>query len=155
MKRNIYEGTINPGNPTSLNTFNFNSSTEVIETFYNNKLSICINIYKIKLLRWKRRTKYKSMKRNKEREIWEKLWKKLNWDDHENKHISQMWVELQENLITDLWQNNLWLFGVVEGKESKRFLICSLCWRILFYAAKNQYVVIYSNDPVQRALEKH
>lgn len=58
-----------------------------------------------------------------------------------------MWVELQENLITDLWQNNLWLFGIVEGKESESDLIWGLSWRIFFYAAKNQYVVIFSNDP--------
>lgn len=58
-----------------------------------------------------------------------------------------MWVELQENLITDLWQNNLWLFGIVEGKESKSDLIWGLYWRIFFYAAKKQYVVILSNDP--------
>lgn len=47
--------------------------TEEIETIYNNELSIWINISKIKVLNWKRRTKYKSIKRNKEREIWEKL----------------------------------------------------------------------------------
>lgn len=47
--------------------------TEVIESIYNKELSICINISKIKVLNWKRRTKYKSTKRNKEREIWEKL----------------------------------------------------------------------------------
>lgn len=69
-------------------------------------------------------------------------------------NISQIWVGLQENLITDLWQNNLWLFGIVEGKESKSDLIWGLCWRISFYAAEKQYVVIFSNDPTQRALEK-
>lgn len=62
-----------PENPTSLNTFYFNSLTEVNVTIYTNKLSICINISKIELLSWKGRTKSKSTKRNREREIWEKL----------------------------------------------------------------------------------
>lgn len=65
-----------------------------------------------------------------------------------------MWVTLQENLIIYLWQNDLWLVGIVKGKESKSYVIWGLFCRIFFYAAKKQYVVIFSNDPAWTALEK-
>lgn len=63
-------------------------------------------------------------------------------------------MELQENLITDLWKNNLWLFGIVEGKESKSYLIWALCWRIFFLYSQKPVCGYISNDPAQRALEK-
>lgn len=65
-----------------------------------------------------------------------------------------MQVELQENLITDLWQNNLWLFGIVEGKYSRSDLIWDLCWRTSSYAAKKQYAGVLSSNSAQGALEK-
>lgn len=61
-----------------------------------------------------------------------------------------MQVEVQENLITDLWQNNLWLFGTVEGKDSRSDLIWGLCWRTSSYTAKKEY----AGNSGQKALEK-
>lgn len=57
-----------------------------------------------------------------------------------------MWTELQENLNTDLWQNNLWLFGIMAGKVRKWFDL-GFVLEDLLYTAKNLYVVILSNDP--------
>ena len=54
-----------------------------------------------------------------------------------------MWVELQENLITDLWQNNLWLFGIVEEK-SQKVIWFGVCVGVSFFMQPKSSMWLYS-----------
>lgn len=59
----------------------------------------------------------------------------------------KIWLQICDRIICDYLE--LW-----KEKSQKSDLISGLCWKIFFYAAKKQYMVIFSNDSAQSALEK-